>query len=68
MKNILGCTLEIRLLSFQITVKGFISVNQIIFFRKMAEEKNNNMIEGLKKFKSRGWERMVLANNSTIEP
>ena len=68
MKNILGCTLEIRLLSFQIIVKGFISVNQIIFFRKVAEEKKNNMIEGLKKFKSRGWERMVLANNSTIEP
>ena len=33
---------------------GFISVKQIIFFRKVSEENKRNMIEGLNNFKTVG--------------
>ena len=37
---LLSCIYDIILLSFQLTMKVFISVNRITMFKEMAEEKN----------------------------
>ena len=47
MKIILGCILDIILLSFQIMMKRFISVNCIKKSRKVDEYNKSNMIERL---------------------
>ena len=47
-KMLLRCILEIILPSFQIMMKGFISVNRIRnFFSKLAEDDKRNIIEVL---------------------
>ena len=56
---ILRFILEIILLSFQIMVTVFSSVNSIICFSKVAEENKTNMIEGLNNLQTLGGNKMV---------
>ena len=51
---ILRCILEIIFFIFQLKMTGFISVNRIRFFWKVAEENNKKMIEGFKNFQTIG--------------